>query len=281
MNVPYLSASRIKCFQQCELKYHAQYDLGIRDEVSHPLTHLGSAVHKVFEISTNAMLSGRRKYLWNPHDLLPSVFAKYGVLEEYHQLAHDLVQNGIDWGYFDNLHEVVGCEVKVEIKLPDGTGILGFIDRLDLSEDGKTADIIDLKTQKKAYSDNDLKKDWQAKIYNYAVRKLIPSVENVNVSFWVLRHRVQQVERTSFDANTAETELMEIGQEIKNCDAPNCTLTYLCNWCPYQFECHCKSWKDRDKSIGLKQRFKNKIANTMTETTDDGTTYTFKKKLLK
>ena len=157
MKLKYVSASRLKTYQQCQMKYHAIYDLGIKDDSVHPLTNMGKAVHKVFEISTNAMLSGRHKAWWNPHDLLPSAFVKYGILEEYHQLAHDLVQNGIEWGYFDNLDEVVGCEVKVDVELPDGTKILGFIDRLDLSEDGKTADIIDLKTQKKAYSENDLK----------------------------------------------------------------------------------------------------------------------------
>ena len=57
MKVEHLSASRIDTYYQCQLKYHAIYDLGLKGD-THPLTVMGSAVHWMFESATNTRIGG-------------------------------------------------------------------------------------------------------------------------------------------------------------------------------------------------------------------------------
>jgi putative RecB family exonuclease len=248
MIVTHLSASRIKTYRHCSLQYHAIYELKIEEDHVHPLTVMGSAVHKSFEVATTARRLDKREHLWNPIDLVDPYFKKLEADESLLPLAIQLCQNGIDWGYFRKIDNCVGCEVKFFEALEDGTMIKGFIDRLDIT--GNTANVIDIKTQKRRFTHEQLKNNWQAKIYNIAVRRLYPEITgDIRVSFWVLRHLVQTVTLTAEDAINDSLELMEVAKEIRACDNPVGNITPLCNWCRYQDQCP-------EKKGGIKARFK-------------------------
>ena len=251
MKLQHLSASRIKTFEQCQMQYWAQYDLGMKGDYSHPLTIMGKAYHKVFEVSTKARLIGNHDNLKDPFSLIKPAMRKYGVEAQYFDLLTELVGNAIDWGYFRRVDLCHWTEVKFDELLLDGTSVVGFIDRLDLLSGGR-ADIIDLKTQKRMFTNEQLENNWQADIYNWALRKIMPQVTgDVTVSFWVVRHHVQRVVRTADDAARTEIKLLEMANKIRECKALTMSPTVLCNWCLYKDECPAKN-------ENVKQRLKRR-----------------------
>jgi len=249
MRVPYLSYSRISTFDQCQGQYHAVYDLDIKEkpEDIHPVTLMGRAGHKMFQVATNAMRSGRREPLWDPMTCMEAACRQNAVAEDLKPLLADLTQAAKDWGYFRHIERIVGCEVPFHLEVADDIWIKGFIDRLDLWKD--QADIVDLKFGKWLPAEFD---GWQARIYNVAVRRLFPQVTGkVQVSFWYLRHRVERVYLTASDAEQDEVRLVEKAREILAIENPTFSVSALCPWCPYKDEC-----PEQGKS--RKQRYKDK-----------------------
>jgi RecB family exonuclease len=247
MKLHHLSASRIKTFEQCPLKYHAIYDLEIPDGPPHPLTVMGSAVHKVFEDGVGAIMEGKS---YSFTEQVAPVCAEMGVTAQNTKLARELVDNCLAWGYLRNVSNCVGVEVRFDLELPDGTKVVGFIDRLDV-KDGK-ADVIDLKTQKRAFDDAHLSSEWQSVVYNWVTRQIRPDVHgDLSMSYWVLRHHVQRCWMSEGDAKDGECRLMKVADEIRSCDDPQPKTSALCQFCPYQSQCTAST-------EGVKSRFKRR-----------------------
>jgi len=235
MKLDHLSASRIKTFEQCELKYHAKYDLGLRDK-PHPLTLMGSALHKMFEKATLAILNDEDEERKQPRFWMDECCKKYHVSLQNRSLLSSLANNAVQWGYFRKIAATKGCEVKFDFALADNTKVIGFIDRLDVEP--PRADVLDLKTQKSEFLDAELRTDWQSRVYNIAARELYPEVtEGVSISFWVLRHRVQRVWMHLHHAEKDKEELMRVADKIRSCEDPKPCPSKLCRWCPLYGEC--------------------------------------------
>lgn len=151
MKLEHLSASRIKTFEQCPLKYHAKYELKL-PEVVHPLTTMGKAIHVAFEKMTVSFQECEKL----DGGFLENALVDFQVESDLHELARQLVQNALDWGYFRKIALTVGVEMEFNEILPSGVKTNGFIDRLDL--DRKEADVIDIKTQKNSFSSDDFER---------------------------------------------------------------------------------------------------------------------------
>jgi RecB family exonuclease len=235
MKLTHLSASRIQTFEQCQMKYHATYDLELPQPPSHPNTLLGSAVHEMFEMATVARMKGADEAMQEPTFYLGDAFRTHKVKPSLTDVALQMTQDCKDWGYFRNIARTVGCEVEVDFVLSDDTKVTGFIDRLDVW-DG-TADIIDLKTGAHMYDDEELERNWQARIYSIAARKMHEITDEVTVSFWFLRHQVRKVIRTKAEAVADEKRLLTIANDIRSCTEPTVTPSGLCKWCPMYDTC--------------------------------------------
>lgn len=215
---------------------------------------MGRVVHKVMEISTRARILGLqggtlRRHLEDPLALLPSVSSKYHLQSDLRPLAAELIRNALDWGYFRRIDRIEWCEIQFYEDL-GGVKIRGVVDRLDIM--GDRADIVDIKTQKKAYTSDELDMSWQARIYNIAVRRKYPQITgDVTVSFWVLRHFVQRVVLTAEDAKRDAIALEAKARKIELITEPKATPSALCQWCPYRSEC-------KAANQGIKSRFKEK-----------------------
>ena len=250
MELEHLSPSRIGTFDQCQGKYHAQYVEGLRG-TSHPLTFMGSCVHFMFECATNCYLGQEGFPSTDPFHYLDEAVEQEHVEKKLVSLVKKLTQNGLDWGYFRRVDRCIGAEVGFDIVLPDKTPVVGFIDRLDAWRDG--GDIIDLKTQKRAFEAETLHKNWQARVYNMAGRHLVESMTGkVKVSFWVLRHQVQPVWLTADDSKRTIDDLMAKADEIRSVKEPSYKPSGLCPWCP-RYET-CQAAKE-----GISKRFKRKM----------------------
>lgn len=234
MKVDHISYSGIGTYEQCPLKYYAIYELGLPKLPPHPLTDMGSAVHLMLEKAAQAERAGAEcsdPMLWKREAM-----DKFCVGSDLSELIDELIANAIRWGYFRNIHRNVGCEVETEFSLSDGTKVCGKMDRIDLM--APSADVIDIKTQKKEFDDSTLQDNWQARIYNIGARQLHPEITgDVSVSFWVLRHRVQRVKKTSGDVATDLVQIEKKVGEIRACTNPVGNPTALCQWCPYEKQC--------------------------------------------
>ena len=248
MKLEYLSASRIKTFHQCPLHYYANYELNVKED-PHPLTLVGSASHLMLEKAVKARMAGDLVSVdCDPLTHKRVAMEEFKVLSEYSGLIDDLMKNAEKWGYFRNVKRTAGVEVEFFFELPDGTKVKGFIDRLDLNL--PEADIIDIKTQKNMFTEDELRDNWQAMIYNLAARTLYPGLTGkASVSFWVLRHMVQKVWLTSHDAEVVKEKLMAEAREIRGCEKPEARPSALCRFCGYKGKCP----SARDNNISRKQ----------------------------
>jgi RecB family exonuclease len=247
MKVDHISASAIKTFEQCPLKYHAVYELKLPEPPPHPNTVMGTAVHEMMETATKyRIMPGSDPVRHDPMFWKDTAIQKNKVQSNLVPLIDELIANAVRWGYFRNVLHTVGCELEIGFTLGDGTLVTGFIDRLDITP--PNADIIDLKTQKSAFEDDELYGNWQARIYNIGARRLYPKITGVaTVSFWVLRHRVQRVWMTQ---ECAEQDLAALGRkvmEIRACKDPEGRPSGLCPWCPYEKQCPVKNTSTRER----------------------------------
>jgi len=247
MIVDHVSASLLKTYEQCPLKYWATYVEKMAEPPPHPSTLLGTSIHEIMEAATRQrMMVDSDPVRHDPMFWKDTAALKNKVDSDLLGTIDELVGNAIRWGYFRNISHTVGCEVKIEFPLPDGTMVTGFIDRLDLYS--PDADIIDLKTQKNAFEPNELADNWQARIYNIGARKLYPEITGkAKVSFWVLRHQVQRVILTADDAESDVRRIADKVAEIRTCQNPEGRPSGLCPWCPYDKECPAKNGSARDR----------------------------------
>ena len=241
MKVDHISSSGLKTYQQCPLKYFAVYELQLPEPPPHPNTVMGSCVHEMMESATNQrMIVGSDPNRQDPMFWKDTAVQIHKVDPSLLMTIDELVDNAKRWGYFRNVQRTVGCELKIEFPLSDGTLVTGFIDRLDVML--PHADIIDIKTQKNAFEADELSHNWQACIYNIGARKIQPEITgNATVSFWVLRHQVQRVILTAQDALDGIKRIEDQVAEIRNCTDPEGKPSGLCPWCPYEKQCPSKN----------------------------------------
>jgi RecB family exonuclease len=245
--VEHLSASRIGTFEQCQLKYHAIYEEKLEEGPPHPLTVMGKAVHKAAELGVAMVMAGQAVY-WDA--LVRQACASMGVSRPNCELAKELMANAVKWGYLRNVEYCAGLEIEFFEELTDGTKVKGIIDRLDRCP--RFADVIDVKTQQRAFDEARLHLEWQSVTYNWAVRRKWPEITgDVRVSYWTLRHRVQRCVLAADDARRGEDILMRKAEEIRSCDDPKPSPSPLCQWCP-KSDC-------RARGEGVKERFKRRF----------------------
>lgn len=249
MKLNHLSASRIKTFQQCPLKYKAIYEDGLTSP-EHPASRMGKALHEAAEKGIKDQLKGEKVDF---QENIKFFSQKYILDREYTDKAFELMNNALKWGYLRNIEHCEGVEVRFNHPLSDNTYVTGYIDRLDLYN--TKADIIDLKTQKYAFKQHELMYEWQSVIYNWAVRQLYPEItDDVTVSYWVLRHQVQRCWLTAKDAEQANDKLILVAENIRDCHTPQPKPSVLCKWCPKYDECIAVKKYERGEFYGKKKR---------------------------
>ena len=251
MKVNHLSGSRLDTYEKCQWWYSAIYDEKMPEGEVHPLTKMGSTLHRMFELATNARITpGVPEMLQDPFHHEAGAVSEFEMQPDLIPLLRELVNNALRWGYFRDTSKCVGTEVELDFDLADGTNVLGYIDRLDV--DGSTAEVRDLKTKKRLFTPQQLERNWQARIYNIGARRLYPEVTGkVRVAFWMLRHQVQSVVLSADDAARDEEELMAVAREIRECEKPEGSPSALCPWCPRHGNC------DFEK-MGIKARFRKR-----------------------
>ena len=213
-----LSASLISTYKQCPLKYKAQYIDKLKSE-THPSALIGTSVHEALELIVKTKKSPNIKEICEKH--------KTNEVKLVTKLVQDTLKNR----YLDHFERIHDVEYKFDFALKDGeTEIIGFIDRLDFESD-EEAIIIDLKSSKKKFTKKELENNYQAKMYDLAVKRNFPKVKKCKVIFWFVRTQERQLLTFTNEHKKFEDELIEIRKEIIANEEPTPNENNFCMWC--------------------------------------------------
>ena len=184
-----LSYSRIDLFKQCAYRYKLKYiEKNYTDTTSLAL-ELGTLAHKIFELKYTPNQTMTLEEIWQRfldgfkdenirgwNELVDEYgFDVYDVDEKTGTSVEDRVEV-MKYKFFnepiDDEWEVVGLEQEFLITFNNKAKIKGFIDRVDRNKITGEIRVIDLKTNKKPYSQKDLTTPLQMYIYSLACYEL-------------------------------------------------------------------------------------------------------------
>lgn len=240
-----LSASSIKTFLQCALKYYFRYEeKKPREGKTGPLA-FGIAMHTALEYMCNELKRTRQAPSPETYNKVLEVFMQEAAANGLDDL--NVYQEGREMliGRLDNAdptEKIIGLELNFHLKTPKGTPFLGSIDKL-IELDPETAVIIDYKTSRTALSQDEADRDIQLSMYDLAVSTMYPQYKTIVCAFDYLRlsevitHRTPEQRRlfTEFLDATYESILALEANDVK----PN--LNGFCPWC--EFKSFCPDYK--------------------------------------
>lgn len=174
-----LSASALKCFKACTLRYLGQYELGIRKIVDSDALRIGTHWHEILEIADD--MDKVVELLNERYSTVPDYLDKETLEIERIKLLYSLT--GYNWYYQNTVEKVLATEVEFEMTVinPDtgrampGVKIKGKIDKfvetpagIFITEHKSTSDPVDPDSRlwKK------LQLDTQTNMYVYVARRL-------------------------------------------------------------------------------------------------------------
>jgi len=235
-----LSASSMKTFEQCPLKYYYNY---IAKEPRKQWDHfdLGNLCHKALEIfhqiyieegtskkSLSKLMSHSfgeaRKDFENTNSI---------ILAE----AKDLVKNYLQNVSKNGMPMVKGVETSFNFNIREDLKIRGFLDRVDILKDGRFH-IVDYKTTKNVK----YLEPFQLLIYGMWLKNEYPDMDNFKASYILLRHdsKLKSYEFNSEDIEKCKKKVISYADKI-NGSVKNDIWTPipgpLCNWCDFKSIC--------------------------------------------
>jgi len=232
-----LSASSMKTYEQCPKKYFYTYIEKVpRQEWDH--FDLGNLCHKALEIFHRIyMQEGNKmgslsKLMTHSFSTAKKEFEK--ITPHLKDEAKALLLDYLKAISANGMPLVKGVETPFNFKINDEILIRGFIDRLDISKDGKFR-IIDYKTTKNVkYLD-----PFQLLIYGLWLKHEYPDLEKFRASYVLLRHgsKTKDYEFNMEDLKKAEKEILGYASKLKVENQWVPVPTALCNWCDFKNIC--------------------------------------------
>jgi putative RecB family exonuclease len=188
-----ISPSTVLFFGKCHRAFFFRKVLRLK-EPPDPTLGLGRCAHKGSEV---ALLEHVRAEAVGPVALEPALrayneawFAEGmsdpALYADGRQMVEDYVR---DQGVLDH-RDVAAVEMPFEITIGRHR-LRGIIDRVDVV-DRYTVRVIDLKSNMRLHTADELRDHTQMLLYGHAAKVLWPWAKNVELRLWMLRHRVQQ-----------------------------------------------------------------------------------------
>lgn len=239
-----LSASAMKTYDQCPKKYFYTYiEKAPKKEWDH--FDLGNLCHKALEIFHKTYMDeGTKKGSLNK--LMKHAFSEARnsfekkfqdkMIEEAYSLLLKYLQSISKSG----MPFVKGVERAFTFKVREDILIRGFIDRLDITKDGRFH-IVDYKTTKNEY----FLEPFQLLVYGLWLRDEFKSVDNFKASYILLRHgsKYKEYEFNAFDLEKTEKQIIAYAEKISSENDWVPVPSKLCNWCDFKDICPAhKAW---------------------------------------
>lgn len=236
-----MSASSLKTFLQCKLKYWFSYeDKKPRVGKSDPLA-FGSAVHEALELMHTLVSETGEPPTQEIYDKVIAEFMRsavsYGLEDQsLYEEGRLMMLNRLDRA--DPEDKIIGLELKFKLMTPKGTPFLGSIDKL-IELDKDTIAVIDYKTSRMALTQGEADTDVQLSMYDLAVSMMYPQYKTIVGAFDYLRlgqvvsHRTKE-QRAMF-VDLLDTAYVEILETVREDAKP--ALNQFCGWCDFKNHC--------------------------------------------
>lgn len=209
-----LSASRIKTAQDCSWKYHVTYVLKLRDGRNSGSSR-GTVCHAVLECLLRPDRKPYFEKIMKLKDIncIPSIKRMVDILarreevydEENLRLINEFILTALSLDFYCEGAEKVVSELKFEER-DDKVWILGFVDKLASYPD--KIKIIDYKTQKNFFSDEELEFNVQALMYVMIAKKMFPG-KKIEFEF----HQLKEAFEGRGFKKTARNPVQKVPQE--------------------------------------------------------------------
>lgn len=255
-----LSASRKKTYQQCPRKYFYRYNEKLQTKEWDHFS-LGTLTHGVLEhfheeyriddknINLKKLMKISFKKQRNEMEKKSSL--KDSILLE----ARDLLSKYLKRIEIDGIgSKIISLEKNFNIKLNDKYIILGFIDRIDIDNDG-IYHIKDYKTTKNAkYMDNE-----QLLIYGIYLLNEYPEVDFFRGSYIMLKcDNDLHYEFNAEDVKKEREKLIKCADKICEEEKWTTKVSKLCDYCDFKDVC-LNSWKKErnERTLAKTKRSRN------------------------
>jgi putative RecB family exonuclease len=250
MEIRRLSATAIKDFLQCNLKFVFRYDPDIPSD-KNDFAKVGIAVHEALEQFTRRMLTKKSFPDASDYEFATTTFMNSATQEGLEDMSlysegRRIVTNYID--KYDPSEEILDVEHRFRVTTPEGVPIVGAIDKVVKLNDDTIA-IIDYKTGRTTLTNWELQDDIQLSMYDLAASLIWPEYPNrlLFLDYVRLDKRISSY-RTEEDRAVFREFLTSIWTQVSKLDGREVKgqLNKLCGWCDYKI--HCPTYADFMKS---------------------------------
>lgn len=235
-----LSASSMKTYSQCPMKYYFQYiQKAPRKEFDH--FTLGNFCHKVLEIFHSTYLKNTTISI---KEIMTKSFKAARRRKEFRSIKPELLKEAQSLlkDYLVSISgaqmpTVKGIEKSFELEIEKGLVVRGFLDRVDLLNGGKFR-IVDYKTTKNVkYLD-----PFQLLIYGLWLNNEYPDIDEFEGSYILLRHKSTSKDYNfnKKDIEGCKKKIITFAYDINNNTQNNIwkpNPSILCRWCDFQQIC--------------------------------------------
>ena len=256
------SFSRIKCFQQCPLRYRYRYLQGRKEEFRSIESFLGNTVHDVLEWLYTVRDGGRgpdeAEMLdrfatgWSDgRDEAVTIVRVDEKEETYLKTGREMLVRFFNETFARDKSETVSLEKRLSLRLSDSVLFTGFADRVGRTDQGRLF-VVDYKTSKNEGDGSEFSEGLQAPLYAACVLSQFGE-DDALAGYHYLRHgttRWQQVDGER--ASQLLERFLDLANETDAAGEFPARPGILCAWCGFNAECPAAEVPDRF-SGGLRQ----------------------------
>lgn len=235
----FLSYTRLSRFERCPKSFELHY---VRKEPSesNDALHFGGLMHRVLEEYFRSRQEARYQGPVVVEDLQAILKARWpeaglSSLQQFEEAAailRDFVQTTPD---FDHAR-ILGIEVEFAFDVGPFT-VKGYIDRIDRLDDGGI-EVVDYKTNRAIFSEEEVAHDLQLSIYALAVSKLFPDAKHVKLSLQLLRHGFKMSTTRTPEQLAAALDYVEVlGRQTEEATSYPARLNTNCVYCDHRRQC--------------------------------------------
>lgn len=241
------SFSRVKCFQQCPLRYRFRYIEGRKEAFRSIESFLGSTVHDVLEWlyaqrdegsdppETGILEEYSRRWA-EGRDRTVAVIRVSDDDEEYHRLGREMLSRFYSTTFSRDQSRTVSLEQRLSKRLSPDVHFTGFADRVGRTDTGRLF-VIDYKTSKSEGDGSEFSEGLQAPLYAACVLDHHDDTEAL-AGYHYLRHgttRWQQVDRDR--AQQLVQRFLDLVAEVEAAGDFPARPGVLCAWCGFNAIC--------------------------------------------
>ena len=245
------SYSRLKCYEQCQLKYKFQYIDKIKIEAKESIElFLGKRAHETLKKLYRDLQYQKENTL---EDLLVFLHNRWAtnwnesikvIKKEYRPEDYLLIAEKCITDYYNrykpfNHGRTMSLEERILINFDDSDKykLCGYIDRLTESEDGYY-EIHDYKTCSRLPSLETIENDRQLALYSIGVKQKYPHVKDVRLIWHFLKFdwKITSL-RMDEELEELKRDIIKLIDEIENATEYPCNPSLLCDWCKIKSIC--------------------------------------------